>query len=321
MKILKFAPDRAPELSAECASTEALDSFYWVDALRDDPEWSDKLQRCLGFRIDERHLNDTLNPTHPPYFDATEDYDLLVMRAICSDSQAEFPRTCPIAFLITGNVIVTVRPQHHDLFRPLHERFLGNNGRNLPTSNAMLLYQLLNRIIDGLLEHRDDTSEVLIDWQEQLLRQGGAKVDWHAMIRLQGQLRRLEVVIDSQLDVLKVWRDQTGLAMDVSLEVRYNDLQEHLRRVYHHAVMLQHDIDALLQIYFSVTTQRTNDILQFLTIISAIFLPLNLLAGLFGMNFSHMPFLSVWYGPWLVGLVMLTVAFGMIAWFRRKHWV
>ncbi|MET0067176.1 MAG: magnesium transporter CorA family protein [Candidatus Thiodiazotropha sp.] len=320
MRIIKFSPDRPPERASECASAGPDRCFYWVDAMSDDPDWSEKLQRCLGFRIDERHLNDTRNQTHPPYFDATDDYDLLIVRAICNDSRVEFPRTCPIVFMITENVVVTVRSQQHLGFAGLDEHFL-ESPRKLPSSNAMLLYLLLNRIIDGLLEHRDDTSEVLIDWQEQLLRQGGAKVDWHTMIRLQGQLRRLEVVIDTQMDALRAWRDQTALSMDVSLGVRFNDLQEHLRRVYHHAVMLQHDIDALLQIYFSITTQRTNDILQFLTIISAIFLPLNLLAGLFGMNFLHMPFLGAWFGPWLMGLVMLAVAFGMIAWFRRKNWV
>jgi Mg2+ and Co2+ transporter CorA len=123
------------------------------------------------------------------------------------------------------------------------------------------------------------------------------------------------------MDAVDEWREQTSLPLDTSLAVRYNDLQEHLRRVYQHTVVVQHDIDALVQIYFSASAQRTNEILQFLTILSAVFLPLNLLAGLFGMNFAHLPLLAVWYGPWLLVGVMLLVVSGLLLWFRRRRWL
>jgi Mg2+ and Co2+ transporter CorA len=86
-------------------------------------------------------------------------------------------------------------------------------------------------------------------------------------------------------------------------------------------VVIQQDIDALVQVYFSANTQRANEILQFLTILSAVFLPLNLLAGLFGMNFTHLPLLQLWYGPWLLLGTMLLVVIGLLVWFRRKRWV
>ncbi len=72
----------------------------------------------------------------------------------------------------------------------------------------------------------------------------------------------------------------------------------------------------LVQIYFSANTQRTNELLQFLTIISALFLPLSLLAGLFGMNFTYMPLLQAWYGPWILGGLMISVVTGLLVWFR-----
>ena len=140
-------------------------------------------------------------------------------------------------------------------------------------------------------------------------------------MRLRGQLRRLEVVAEAQLDAVDEWREQTVLTPDASLGVRFNDLQEHLRRIYNHAVVIQHDIDALVQIYFSANTQRTNEILQFLAVVSAIFLPLNLLAALFGMNFTHMPLLQLWYGPLLLSGAMLTLVTGFLWWFRQRRWV
>lgn len=86
-------------------------------------------------------------------------------------------------------------------------------------------------------------------------------------------------------------------------------------------MVVQHDIDALIQIYFSSNTQRSNEILQFLAIVSAIFLPLNLLAGIFGTNFSQLPLVSVWYGPWVMGLAMVLLVAGLLVWFRKWRWV
>jgi magnesium/cobalt transport protein CorA len=319
MKIIQFEPGRLPEPSASDGMVSGKNRFFWLDVERTENAWYEKVQNSLGIRFDERHLRDTLNDTHPPYFDATDDYDLLIVRAICPESLPEFPSTCPVAFIITNNAIVSIRPPGDLLFDKIHSR-LHNKIRTSPTTLAMLLYQLLNRVIDGLLAYRDETTELLTLWQERLLKQNGQFVDWHALIRLHGQLRRIEVTIDSQMDALTDWREQATLILDGSLEIRFNDLQEHLRRVYNHAVVVQHDIDAMVQIYFSATTQRTNDILQFLTVISATFLPLNLVAGLFGMNFSHLPFLNLWYGPLLISALMITIVIGMLVWFRHKRW-
>jgi len=185
----------------------------------------------------------------------------------------------------------------------------------------MLLYHLLDQVTNTLLARRDVTTELLSRWQDRLLDRNDVFNDWQALMRLRSQLRRLEVVSESQLDAIDEWREQTSLPVDIPLSVRFNDLQEHLRRVYNHALVVQQDIDALVQVYFSANTQRTNEILQFLTIISAIFLPLNLLAGLFGMNFSHMPLLKAWYGPWILVVTMLMIISGLLVWFRQKQWI
>ena len=105
------------------------------------------------------------------------------------------------------------------------------------------------------------------------------------------------------------------------MAVRFNDLAEHLQRVLRHASVVQTDIDALVQIHFSATSQRTNATLQFLTVVSAIFLPLNLTAGIFGMNFEFLPLVHARWGVWLVFGVMLALALGLFWWSRRRHWI
>jgi magnesium transporter len=319
MRVLHFKPGCAPGL-VDAAANARDNGFLWLDVERSDTDWREKAQHWLGLNLHDRHVRDTLNDTHPPYYEGMDDYDLLIVRALHPDSPPQAPETRPIAFIVTDTAVVSVRPPGDPLFEKLHQRLLTSK-RTSPTSPALLLYLLLNQVTDALLAHREATSELLARWQERLLDREHLFEDWKAMMGLRGSLRRLEAVIEAQMDAIDAWREQTSLPLDASLRVRYNDLQEHLRRVYQYVVVVQHDIDALVQIYFSASAQRTNEILQFLTVLSAVFLPLNLLAGLFGMNFTHLPLLAAWYGPWVLTGVMTLVVLGLLLWFRRRRWL
>lgn len=324
MQVLRFKSGHAPELAgAEGVGQgvdQEVDELLWIDVERTESDWYEHAKPWLRVNMDERHINDTLNDKHAPYYDGTDDYDLLVVRALCPECPVEEPTTRPVAFIITSHVIVSVRPAADPVFTKLHQRFLSNQ-RKSPTSPAGLLYLLLNQIADGLLASRDQTSNLMSQWQDRLLEHSNEFEDWRALMRMRSQLRRMEMTIENQQDAIDEWRDQTTHVLDVALSVRFNDLQEHLRRIYNHTIVLQHDIDALVQIYFSANTQRTNDVLQFLTILSAIFLPLNLLAGIFGMNFDALPLLRSWYGPWVLASMMVITVISLLVWFKRKQWL
>jgi Mg2+ and Co2+ transporter CorA len=120
---------------------------------------------------------------------------------------------------------------------------------------------------------------------------------------------------------LAEWRDQTTLVLEQSLQVRFRDLDEHHKRVLNTMALAQHDIDAMLNIHFAALTQNTNEILKFLAVVSSVFLPLNLVAGFFGMNFPHLPWLNEPLAPWISLAAMITVAAGLLALFRRRHWL
>jgi magnesium transporter len=320
MKVIQFKPGHPPELAGSAEVYDATMGFFWLDVERSETDWHSKAQHWLGTRLHAWHIQDTLNDTQPPFYDDTDDYDLLVVHALCPKCPPEAPTTRPIAFVVSSNAVISVRPPKDPVFGKLYQRFLSTQNKS-PTSPAMLLYLLLDQITDALLARRDVTSEMLSRWQDRLLTRNDQFDDWQALMGLRGQLRRLEMATENQLDVVDKWREQTSLPIDPSLAVRFNDLGEHLRRVYNDAIVVQHDIDGLVQIFFSVNTQRTNDILKSLTIVSAVFLPLNLLAGLFGMNFAHLPMLQEWYGPWIVTGLMFMLVTALLFWFRRHRWI
>lgn len=129
--------------------------------------------------------------------------------------------------------------------------------RRAPDSPAALLHLLLHRIIDRLLERRDAITELLSGWQERLLDPEDGFDDWGALMQLRSQMRGMELVTETQMDALEEWRQRTSFNIDRALEVRFNDLAEHLNRVLRYASIVQTDIDSLVQICFSAAMPAT----------------------------------------------------------------
>ena len=95
--------------------------------------------------------------------------------------------------------------------------------------------------------------------------------------------------------------------------MRSRDVQEHIERVLAHVRRLEHSAETAVQMHFSALGHRTNDIMRTLTVLTAIFLPLNLITGFFGMNFEALPLIHSGIGVLIAGGLMVTVAVGLWA--------
>jgi Mg2+ and Co2+ transporter CorA len=105
------------------------------------------------------------------------------------------------------------------------------------------------------------------------------------------------------------------------LKIRSRDVLEHIERVIHHVRRLEQNAETAVQMHFSAQSNRTNDIMRTLTVLTAIFLPLNLIAGIFGMNFEFIPFLHEQDGFWWAMGLMAMIAVGLSVYFWRMRYL
>jgi len=294
--------------------------LVWLDLVRSETGWRDQLPPGVDLRLHARHEEDILNASHPPFFNKTREYDFLVFRGYDETSGPHHPRTRPTAFVMMGNVLVSVRDPRDTEFDALREGWLAGDV-SIPTSTPSLLHRLLDTIVDELLSLREPVNALLTEWQERLLDPHDPFSDWRQLMRTRNQLRWLSGTIDTQLNVIEKWREDFSGEFDQNLEIRFKDLEDHIRRVGNHAEQNQGAIDALVQIHFAANGQRTNQVMQFLAAISAIFLPLNLLVGYFGMNFTDMPFLTLPYAGLILFVIILLVSLLTLWAFRRRNWI
>lgn len=314
-------------------------------------------QRNCGGPILDLHISDLLNSQLPSQFDYTSVYDLMVFRRLSinpgseklfvddetgtmASAQAALAAidTSPVGFVIFNRVLITIHPADcsiRDFFVSRMEQLNANadsrGASRLPTSPDDLMLRFVNYMVDGYLDLRRLLTKQLGYLQRELLRPNSHNTNWQALLDSRNALYALEDVCEDQqsatqewIDALAEWPatvDEQELRERELLRVRARDVAEHIERVLAHVQRLQQSVDSSVQIHFSAVGQRTNNIMRLLTVLTAIFLPLNLITGFFGMNFDSLPLIHNGDGIWVALVLMLIIAFGSLIFFWRKRYL
>ncbi|HKJ09106.1 MAG TPA: magnesium transporter CorA family protein [Gammaproteobacteria bacterium] len=320
MHIFEITRDTPPR-RIERADALPESGFLWLDFIRDeDPDWHETVTALTGTRIHERHILDSLNATHPSFYDGTAEYDELIFRSLAPETEEGQFATRPTAFFLLDRMLVTVRAPNSRSMSTVQQRLLDNTTR-IPQRPADLMQVILNAMVDRFLAMREPLTDEMEAWSAALLDPHNPFDDWLALLGHRRQLRTLELLSEGQEDAVLAWRDSTRLDIDEPLMVRYNDLLEHIRRVTRFARIQQGEAESLVQLHFSAVSHRTNEIMRVLTVLSAIFLPLSFITGIFGMNFEYMPQLHAHLGYYFTLLGMGCGAVGLLVLFRLKKWI
>ena len=214
---------------------------------------------------------------------------------------------------------------------PREGRLNPTSGTRLPASPADLMLRVVNLIVDGFLDLRRELSRQLDHWQTELLRPRTRFANWGALLDARLALHELDEVCEDQRAAVQDWTDaletwappeDTAALRDLDLlKVRSRDVLEHIERVVHHVRRLEQSTETVVQMHFSVQSNRTNDIMRTLTALTAVFLPLNLIAGIFGMNFEFIPLVHKQDGFWWAMGSMTAIAVGLTVFFWRKRYM
>ena len=309
-----------------------------------------------GSPLLDLHLKDLGNRAHPSLYDYTSIYDLVIFRRLATDTEVRVElgetqaahrtdlssfsriRTRALGFVVFDRLLITLHPAGCFAARTFIERYLkdaiqsevlsASARSRLPSSAADLMLRMLNLVVDSYLELRKVLSAELDQWQQTLLApHRHADADWAALMTARNALHMLQDLCEEQNDAMQEWLDAQreqpppwmSQAERDSLLARARDVVEHIQRVTHHVHRMEQSAETAVQIHFSAVGNRTNDIMRTLTALTAIFLPLNLIAGIFGMNFELLPLTHQATGFWwtLSAMGFIAVLLGVVFWRKR----
>lgn len=355
MRIFHIDGDQFSELPELPAALPAT-GYLWIGSSRAEFAQAtallqEALQSWTGSQLVDLHVSDMLNEQLPSHFDYTSWYDMLVFRRLAVASAAapavvaptgaialQAIDTQPLAFAVFDRVLLTVHPadcqvREHFAAR-LRQQGQGADARGsarMPPSPADLMLRMVNHIVDGYLELRRLLSKQLGQLQQLLLEPRSPFHGWKMLLESRNRLHLLEDICEDQraavtewIDALEEWPAEEAAPARRErelLRVRSRDVLEHIERVLSHVRRLESSAETAVQMHFAEQSNRTNAIMRTLTVLTAIFLPLNLVTGFFGMNFEWLPLIHSVIGVWVTLGAMLLLGIGLSVFFWRKRYL
>ena len=361
MRIFHISPDRFTELEVLPEARPVTGFLWIGSVRKEFEAHAaaiqEHLQRWEGGSLVDLHVSDLLNDQLPSHFDYTSWYDMLVFRRLAASPGSDKALadnghgtlagirqalaaidTSPVGFALFDHVLVTVHPADCAVREYFAQRLLAQavgaevrGAVRLPGSPAELMLRMVNHMVDSYLDLRRLLTRQLGLLQHELLDARSRFNDWALLLDARNALHQLEDTCEDQRSAIQEWMDgidewptpegSNGLHERELLRVRSRDVLEHIERVLSHVRRLEQSAENAVQMHFSALGHRTNDIMRTLTVLTAIFLPLNLITGFFGMNFDALPLIHKSTGVWVAISLMGLVALGLGLFFWRKRYL
>lgn len=296
----------------------AQNCLLWVDLF--GPSIPELLILSDTFGFHPLSVEDARADLHYPKIEAYDGYLYVILHGILFQEKADDFTTHDVDFFIGQNFLVTVRN---------HESRSVASLQQVATRNAAIVGEgpvaLLHRILDAMVDHYRPEVERLeerLDELEEEVFRNPTQETMKQILREKRRVAGLRRIITPQRDVVArlARRDFVDISTDMSF--RFRDVYDHLQRLSDDVTLFQDRITGILDAYLTSVSNRLNEVMKVLAIVSVIFMPLTLVAGLWGMNIAlpHLPGSDSTQFWWLM-LVMGGVVGVMLAVFRRRNWI
>lgn len=280
------------------------------------------LMRSLGdqFELHNLLLEDILNTNHRPAAEEYDDHIFLTLKMLGVSKSGKSIVSEQVSFVLGSDWLLSFQEKEGDLFDSVRNRLKEAKGNIRKNGADYLLYALVDTIVDNYFFVSEYFSEK-IEAVEEVVLTGADHTTVHEIQRLK------KLLIDFRKSISPLREAVSALQRDNSVLISQNT-RRYLRDVYEHLIQVSDSIEShrdllasIMDLYLSGESNKMNKTMQVLTIIATIFIPMTFVAGIYGMNFDHMPELHWEYGYHAAWGVMLVILVIMVIFFRRKRWL
>jgi magnesium transporter len=285
----------------------------WIDI--QSPSAADLDQFAESHKIHQQNLKDCLESDHLPKFEDTEPLQFLITRVIVGNTREDHTVqeiSSKVAMFFDDNILITVHRLPHDFIEDMITRYIEPKKIKHPKDIAVKLikgslrsFERFTLTLNEQIDHIEDTIFIKtrkINTLQELY-----------FLKRQSNIGRKLLLLTREV--------LTGLQGHHKAPADLQDAFDLHNKVELYFDQLTDDVNNLLTVYLSVSSQKTNEVMKVLTVFSAFFLPLTFLVGVYGMNFKYMPELDSPWGYPGVWALMLGIVIFIYVWFRRKKWL
>ena len=272
------------------------------------------------FNLHPLALEDIVNTGQRPKIEDFSDYVFIVLRMLYHDGRVSETQAEQLSLVLGSNWVITFQENAGDVFDSIRERVRSDKGRIRKMGADYLVYALVDAVVDNYFMILEKIGEDIEEIEDELVTNPSPETlqTIHNLKRQMIFLRKSVWPLREVISRLERWESPL---IQKSTYIYLRDVYDHTIQVIDAIETFRDMLSGMLDIYLSSVSNRMNEVMKVLTIIATIFIPLTLVAGLYGMNFKYMPELEWPYGYPLVLLFMLTIGVLMVIYFRRKRWL
>jgi magnesium transporter len=270
------------------------------------------------FSIHPLVIEDIVNTDQRPKCEEYDEniYTVLKMINISTD-EVEFEQ---LSIVFGKNYVITIQEQEGDIYEPIRERIQLSKGEIRKNESDYLAYALIDSTVDHYFKFLEDLGEEIEELEEEIV--GSPKMSTMRQVHA----LKLELIMLRRV----IWplREAIGALLRSDNKLISKKTKIYLRDVYDHVIYTIDQIETyrdivsgMLDIYLSSLSNKINEVMKVLTVITTIFMPLSFIAGVYGMNFENMPELKNEFGYPLVLAFMGIIGISMFLYFRNKKWI
>lgn len=292
--------------------------LIWVDFDAEEKDHERELLKQF-FDLNDLALDDCQRDRHPPKLEFFDRYYFLLLKGFTAETDSIDFEVVHISQFVGRNFIVT----RHGIKSPSINKIwsaVEQGSLDLKRGSVHISYKIIRTIIDRytpiILE-----MEKRLDQMEEVMLEKPSDELLGELISYNTKLKKLRRIYGYQESVIKELSRSESELLDERNVHEFNDAHEQMERLASLCSLMQELTSDLIEGYISVSSHRLNRIMKVLTITTVIFLPLTLLAGIYGMNFQYMPELSSQNGYYIVLGIMIGISGSLLLLFRLIKWL
>ncbi|HQK39361.1 MAG TPA: magnesium/cobalt transporter CorA [Flavobacterium alvei] len=275
------------------------------------------------FKIDDFMLADILNTNRRTKTEEQHDVLFFNIKSLLPAGDSDNICAEQISFLIKEGVLISFQEKRSDFFTHIRERIRTHSGIVRGKKADYLLYILLDSIMENFyitLENEEDKIEELID----LTKKNAGPIILEKIEQHRDNFNFLKRAItplrDSLYDIKSMKDDNVFNVIEDENFSFYSRLHQKSLELLEQIESDMSTLHSASDFYFSAQSHKMNEIMKTLTVVSAIFIPLTFIVGVYGMNFKYMPELEYEHGYYTVVGIMILIVLGMLFYFKKRNW-
>ena len=272
------------------------------------------------FQIHPLAMEDIVNTDQRPKLEDFNHHLYIVLKMLTYDEKSRKVEIEQVSLILGRNYVISFQEKEGDVFNNIRARLRNPQGRARTKGADYLVYSILDSIIDNYFVILEKLGERVEEVEAELTADPSVKT-LDAIRRLKREAIYLRKSVWPLRTVINNLERGENPLIDPSTLIYLRDVYDHTIHVIDTIETLRDILSGLLEIYLSSISNKMNEIMKVLTVIATIFIPLTFIAGVYGMNFRHMPELEQRWGYPLVLGIMALVTLSMLYFFRRKKWL